>query len=498
MSQQLIALLPLLVATAAAVLTLAADAWLSKWVAIVVGSTGLLAAAILSAASVPDPWDVRGFVAVGAAYSALQTVILGSAGFALLGGSSELQRHPRGGQLAALGVLIAAAAAGVAASFDLVAMLILLEVAAVAAYAFVALGEHRGAPEAALKYFVQGSIATTFFVLGLGAILGVYGGTGSLERILGAGEFLYDTPALVGLGLVMSALAFKAGAFPFHAWVPDAYETAPSTGAAILASAAKTGAIAGLLTVTLVVTESLNASTMPIAAVAAGSIVFGNLAALRQRSYSRMLAYSGIAQAGYALIPVVVGQPQQTAFFLATYSVAIVGAFLAAAGIKRVRPDWDGSIAGMAGLGSHAPWLAAGTATLLLSLTGIPPLLGFWGKLQAFGVAVYASRVVSANGLVILLLAVLGLVGSVVSFGYYGAVLRAMYFESEASERTVVESIEADVPGGVDSDEMLEGLPVSSGLAGRVVGVCAIAVVVGGAAMLVFGQGVLLNLFAYR
>ncbi len=498
MSQQLIALLPLLVALATATFALAADAWLSRWVAIVVASTGLLAAAIISAASVGDNWEVFGFAAVGSAYSALQTVILGSAGFALLGGSSELEHHPRGGQLAALAVLIAGAAAGVAVAFDLVAMLVLLEIAAVCAYAFVALGDHSGAPEAAVKYFVQGSIATTFFVLGIGALVGVYGGSVSLASILGAGEFLYDTPALVGMGLIVSALAFKAGAFPFHSWVPDAYESAPSTGAAILASSAKTGAIAGLLTVTLVLSGSLGGSSMPVAAIAAGSIVYGNLAALRQSSYARMLAYSGIAQAGYALVPVAVGQPQQAAFFLATYSIAIVGAFLAAVAVKRVRPEWDGSIKGMAGLGAHAPWLAVGIATLVLSLTGVPPLLGFWGKLQAFGVAVYASRIVGLHGEVMVGLAVLGLVGSVVSFGYYGAVLRAMYFESEDEDPATVERLEATVPGGVDEDRLLVDRGVSSGLAGRVVGVCAIALVLGGAVMLAMGQGVLLNLFAYR
>ncbi len=216
-------------------------------------------------------------------------------------------------------------------------------------------------------------------------------------------------------------------------------------------SSAKTGAIAGLLTVSLVLSESLgdDAKRLPvvIAAIAAGSIVYGNLAALRQRSYARMLAYSGIAQAGYALVPVAVGQPQQAAFFLATYSIAVVGAFLAALAVQRVRPDWDGSIKGMAGLGAHAPWLSAGLATLLLSLTGIPPLLGFWGKLQAFGVAVYASRRREADGQCFLALAVIGLVGSVVSFGYYGAVLRAMYFETEPQDDAASPQIEATCPG---------------------------------------------------
>ncbi len=224
--QQLIALLPLLVALATATFALAADAWLSRWVAIVVASTGLFAAAIMSAASVGDSWEVFGFVAVGSAYSALQTLILGSAGLAVLGGSSELEHHPRGGQLAALAVLIAGAAAGVAGSFDLVAMLILLEIAAVAAYAFVALGERSGAPEAAVKYFVQGSIATALFVLGIGAIVGVYGGSASLERILGAGEFLYSTPALVGGALVVSALAFKAGRGCVHPGLCERVEPA--------------------------------------------------------------------------------------------------------------------------------------------------------------------------------------------------------------------------------------------------------------------------------
>jgi NADH-quinone oxidoreductase subunit N len=495
MSQQLVALLPLLVALLTAVVTLAVDAWLSRWVAIVVAATGLLAAAITAAASVGDNWSVPAFIAVGSTYSAFQTVILGSAGFALLGGSGELERHAHGGQLAALAVLIAGASAGVATSFDLVAMLILLEITALAAYALVGLGRHPGSSEAAVKYFVQGSIATTFFVVGLGAIIGVYGGSGSLEQILGAGRVVYNTPVLVGMGLIVGALAFKAGAFPFHSWVPDAYETAPSSGAAVLSAAAKVGAVGGLLSVALILNGSLDGSTLPIAAVSAGSIVYGNLAALRQTSYVRMLAYSGIAQVGYALVPVAVGQPQQTAFFLATYAIAVVGAFLGAYAIGRVRPEWDGTIRGMAGLGTHAPWLAAGVAVLLLSLTGIPPLLGFWGKLQAFGIAIYASRMQDP---VPVMLAVVGLVGSVVSFGYYGSVLRAMYFETEDVSQADVDRIEAAVPGGAPDADLPPDEEVSGGLAGRVLGVCAIAVVLGGAVMLIFGQGALLELFAYR
>jgi NADH-quinone oxidoreductase subunit N len=161
--------------------------------------------------------------------------------------------------------------------------------------------------------------------------------------------------------------------------------------------------------------------------LAAASIIFGNFVALRQTSYLRMLGYSGIAQVGYALVAVAVAgaAPTQAVFqaaavLVAAYAVAVSGAFMLAEAVRRMRPEWDGSISGLAGLGREKALLGIASAVIMFSLTGIPLTAGFWGKLQVFGLAIQGGYE---------WLAVIGVLGSVVSFGYYGSVLRSMYFD---------------------------------------------------------------------
>jgi NADH-quinone oxidoreductase subunit N len=162
-----------------------------------------------------------------------------------------------------------------------------------------------------------------------------------------------------------------------------------------------------------------------VAVISAGSIIFGNLAALAQRRYGRMLAFSGIAQVGYGLLAVATGNGRALLLFAAGYALAVSGAFLAAGVFRARRPEWDGSIAGLAGIAREAPVVAASVSVMLLSATGIPPLLGFWGKFLVF---------LNAASTDLVWLVVLAVLGSVVSFGYYGRVMRVMYFEDSTPD----------------------------------------------------------------
>lgn len=434
MGGDLTLLLPMGAALVVACAALSLDAWGSRRAAVIVSSVGLMVAAGLSAMGVGvEAHSVLGAFGAGSALSAIVATVLFCGGLALLGGIDELSEHPRGGALAALAVLATMGAAAAAVSMELVALLVAIEIASVCAYGIVALGSGPRAAEASMKYFIQGAVATGFFMLGTALLVGLVAGTGSYQGLVDAFAQALErgagAPAVVGVLLIASVLAFKAGAFPFHSWAPDAYEAASPTGAAVLAGAVKSGALFAL-TVAFGLVSASGASRFAVAGIAIGSIVFGNIAALKQTSYQRMLAYSGIAQAGYALVAILAYPVQQQAvFFVITYAIAATGSFAAAAAFKRADPAWDGSISGLAGMGSRLPLVSGSLAVLLLSLVGVPPLLGFWGKLYAFSAAI--ATIGWPLGVT---LAIVGLLGSVVSFGYYGRVLRSLYFEEPTDE----------------------------------------------------------------
>ncbi|MDO8963707.1 MAG: proton-conducting transporter membrane subunit [Coriobacteriia bacterium] len=375
---------------------------------------------------------------------------------ALAGGSGLLGSEPGGARVAALGALASSAAAIAAASFDLMILFIAIETLALCGYGLVALAGTDEAREAAMKWFVQGSVATALLIGGLAVLLGITGGSLFYVDILAASEKTGASAALaVGLTLVVSGIAFKAAAFPFHSWAPDAYQHAGPVSAALLSSSAKVGALAAAGWLAVIATGSAPAalSQWAFAAIAVGSIVFGNLAALRQRSFARMLAYSGVAQVGYAFavmatrddsittvgkglraIPVL-GENMLAAVmvFAVLYGLSALAAFMFAAAIRESDPAWDGSISALAGLSSRRPALAISLAVVMFALTGMPLTAGFWGKFLVFGTA-------AAGGWA--WLAIVGVLGSVVSFGYYGSVLRAAFFDDSA------EPVSGMTPGG--------------------------------------------------
>jgi NADH-quinone oxidoreductase subunit N len=341
---------------------------------------------------------------------------------ALLGCGGSLVTDRTGSRVVALGSLAASAAAIVAAAADLGVLFLAVEMLALCGYGLVALGGSDRAREAAMKWFIQGAVATTVFIVGIAVMLGRTGGSLRYDSIAGVAATSLDAMMAVGFVLVIAALAFKLGAFPMHSWMPDAYETAPPSAAAIMASAGKVGPLAATVWLALAVSGAAGTRLVRVVAVLAlCSIVFGNLAALRQRSFARMLAYSGIAQVGYALIGIPLGTRSASVLvFAVLYGLSAVASFVLVEALRGVDPGWDGSIGGLAGLSRRRPALAASVAIVMFSLTGIPLTAGFWGKFLVF-----ASATVGGY----LWLAVVGVLGSVVSFGYYGSVIRAAYID---------------------------------------------------------------------
>lgn len=457
-----IAWLPAAIAVGGAVLGMVADMSGRVRLGLRVIGLALLAAAALCLGRALLPADATGsyveqvfdVILVGSGFSGYAFVIF-FLGFLSVGtGLTSVKEQSRVG-VAALVALGAVAGQVLIGAFDLAVLFVSLEAVALVGYALVASAGTDRSDEAAARYFVQGAVATGLTVYGLAVVVGLGGGGTGYNAMLDGLARLQPQAALLGAMLLMTALAFKVGAFPFHSWAPDAYETAPPAAAAFMASGLK---VAGLGAFVFLIGRAFSPDvlgqfepalatalaplTTVVLVLSAGSIAFGNLAALKQTSLARMLGYSGIAQVGYAFVAVGSAVPG-TALFAATYGFGAAAAFLSIEALRGANPDWDGSIAGMAGFAKKHPMISFTLAVSMLSLTGIPLTAGFWGKAFVFLGAV-------DNGTV--WIALVGVIGSVVSFGYYGRVIRSLYIdEPMAGEPSAVEP-EADNAGDSAAD----------------------------------------------
>ena len=320
---------------------------------------------------------------------------------------------------------------GMVSSLELVSLFVALEIMSIALYGMA--GLHRSRPqsqESALKYFVTGAFASAFFLYGIALLYGATGST-SLEKVARAVGVLAPSSvplALLGTALLLVGFGFKIASVPFHMWAPDVYEGAPTTVTAFMSAGVKAAAFGALLRVFDSALPALASHWQPLVAVLAiVTMVVGNLAALAQPNLKRMLAYSSIAHAGYLLTAFVAAPGlagEAMLFYLVAYAAVNLGAFGTIAALTR-----DGreplALRDVAGLAQRRPALAAALAVFLVSLTGIPVTAGFVGKFYLFNAAVAAGWVV---------LALVGVVMSVVSAYYYLRVVVAMYMAEPVGE----------------------------------------------------------------
>ena len=290
--------------------------------------------------------------------------------------------------------------------------------------------------EAGLKYFLFGSTASAFTLFGISLI---YGTTGSTILPVIASRLGTISP-LLAAGLVMTLIgfAFKIAAAPFHLWAPDTYQGAPVPSAAFIASGSKVASFVVLGKIVLVGFapahggagwHAMVAGWAPLFAVlAAFSILLGNFVALAQSNVRRLLAYSAVAHAGYTLLGLVAGGREgfsATLFYTTIYAFTLVGAF---AVVALVRRDTGGDdFAHFTGLSARSPWVAGCMAVFMLSLAGLPPLAGFFGKFYLFNAALRAP-----GNYGLLWLVALALFGSLVSFYYYLLILKAIFVDKSA------------------------------------------------------------------
>jgi NADH-quinone oxidoreductase subunit N len=375
---------------------------------------------------------------------------LGGGLAALLAGGYLPEHNLDRGEFYSLLLFTTFGAMMLAAASDLLVLFLGLETMSIGAYALTAF--RRTSPrsaEGALKYFLLGSFAAALLLFGFALLYGATGhtdlvGVGAGLKGLANGDVLPDAPPLAkgavapmvifAIVLVLVGLAFKVSAVPFHMWTPDAYEGAPTPATTYMAVAVKAGGFAMMLRVLLVVfgDEHLSSWTSGwppvLAAVAVATMTVANLIAGRQESVKRMLAYSSIAHAGYLLVGVVctVRSPQASAsvmFYLLTYTVSTAGAFgaLILCGSRGAEAV---SYEDLAGIGRRHPAAALPFALFLLSLAGVPPTAGFFGKWFVFRAAMDGGYY---------WLTILGLVNSVLGAYYYLRVLVYMYMREPSA-----------------------------------------------------------------
>jgi len=353
------------------------------------------------------------------------TLIFAAAGAAavLLSWRAQAPRESAHGEFHALLLASIAGMAILVAAQNLVTLFIGIELLSIPLYVLCATEMHRASSlESGLKYLVIGSVGSATLLYGLALLYGATGSTdfSAIAASISAGHSS-DVLLLTGIALVLVGLCFKASVAPFHQWTPDVYEGAPTPITAFMAVATKAAAFGVLLRIFDVALIADNLDWGPaLATLATITIIVGNVGALGQSSLKRMLAYSSVAQAGYIMGGVVVSTQlgaSATIFYLVVYLLMNIAAF--AVIIARERETLHGDdIDAVAGLGSERPWLAWPLTIAMLSLAGIPATAGFIGKVYLIQALVDGDYT---------WLAVVIVVGSMISLGYYLRVIAAVW-----------------------------------------------------------------------
>lgn len=379
----------------------------------------LVAVVLLAVDGAPPHPVLAGSVAADGLSLAIQGLLLVSTlpAIALMVARDNPMTHTESVPLTlfALGGMMAFASAQ-----DWLTLFVALEVFSLPLYLLCALARRRGQLplEAALKYFLLGAFSSAILLFGVALRFAATGDTAieavPQDEVLGA----------VGAALIAVGVLFKVGAVPFHSWVPDVYQGAPTPVTAFMAAATKVAAFGVLVRLVLVAFGDVPWGPV-LATVAVVTVVVGSIMAITQSDIKRLLAYSAIAHTGFLLIGVHAGTVRgagAACFYLAIYALSTIGAFALAGAVRETRPEGGtvevGELARWAGLGRSRPWLAGAMALFLLSFAGIPLTGGFTGKFAVFAAAAERGGA---------WLVVVGVVASAVAAVFYFRVIVVMY-----------------------------------------------------------------------
>jgi NADH-quinone oxidoreductase subunit N len=325
--------------------------------------------------------------------------------------------------LCTLGMLV------VISANDLIALYLGLELLSLSSYVIAAF--HRDSlrsTEAGLKYFVLGALSSGMLLYGSSLVYG-FAGTVSFPALAAALQGPPATGVVIGLVFVAAGIAFKISAVPFHMWTPDVYEGSPTPVTAFFAAAPKIAAMAMGVRVFVGAFPGITGSWQQIIIfIAIASMALGSFAAIGQTNIKRLMAYSAIANVGYALIGLAAGTAegiQGVAIYMAIYLAMTLGAFACILGMRRQGLMVEG-VEDLAGLARTHPTMAFCFAAMLFSLAGIPPLAGFFAKFYVFAAAIETGQTA------LIATAVIGAVLSVIGAFYYIRVVKVMYFDDPA------------------------------------------------------------------
>ncbi len=328
-----------------------------------------------------------------------------------------------------------------------------LELLTLSSYALVALRrDNATATEAAMKYFVLGAMASGFLLYGMSML---YGATGSLDittifKAISSGQIRHQV-LVFGLVFIVSGLAFKLGAVPFHMWIPDVYQGAPTAITLMIGGAPKLAAFA--MTMRLLVEGLLPLAVdwqQMLLMLSVGSLLVGNLAAIAQTNVKRMLAFSTISQMGFVLLGILSGVVSgdsvtytanaysSAMFYVITYVLTTLASFGVLLLLSQEGFESE-EIADLAGLNQRSPLYAGVMAVCLLSLAGIPPLVGFYAKLAVLQALIASGQILH------LVIAVFAVLMSLIGAFYYLRVIKVMYFDAPITASSIVAPLDVRV-----------------------------------------------------
>ncbi len=328
-------------------------------------------------------------------------------------------------------------------SVDLIMIVVAWELMSIPTYILTGFRKHDSkSNEAAIKYFIMGALSSGTILYGMSLLYGISGSTNlyQIGEVLGTLSPEIYPVALLSMLLFIAGLGLKMSIVPFHMWIPDAYEGAPTVVSALLSAGTKKAAFAVSIRLFVVALPILHLDwQITFAFLALITMTLGNIAALTQKSITRLLAYSSIAQAGYMLIGLAVAMQTDLGligllFHVFTHAVMQTGAFIAVAAVSKKIGNVD--LKSFNGLGLRMPITAFSLTICLLGLAGVPPLNGFWSKLVLFTAAVDGGYV---------WLAIAGALNSAFSLGYYAWIVKRMYFDESETKSKLSESLVLNV-----------------------------------------------------
>jgi NADH-quinone oxidoreductase subunit N len=455
--REFLPLLPIVAAVVAGLAALLVDIWLPRGQKVAltyVAVAGMVLAGIAAALT----WTGDGHVVLGGAIAVSSLGLALALGILIAGGAAALYSSHYGegtsvatGEFFGLMLFAVAGSLALVVANDLATLFVAIETLSISVYALTGIARTRArSAEGAMKYFLLGAFSSGFLLYGIALIYGA-AGTLRLDTIAKGGMGPDSALGAAGVALVLIGLFFKVGAVPFHSWIPDAYEGAPANVTGFMSVAVKAAAFGAALRVLVSIgSHPLQAAAMHIPlgwvlwTIAAITMIVGNAGAFTQTNPRRLLAYSGIAHTGYALVGLVTigrwadaphgywaapgldltGAAQDAAagvlFYMVGYGVANLTAFSVLCYLERNGEDVD-SVSHLAGLAKSRPVAALAMTIAMISLAGVPLTAGFIAKLWVFKAAIAGSDTS---------LVVLGLLTSALSLGYYLRVVVVMYMRS--------------------------------------------------------------------